>query len=87
MVDDSWVLPLIGPGADGYGDDMQKRNPTPVIVGALMIVVCVIWLFQGLGAIAGSFMTNVPFWSFAGGAVAVVGVVLLVRGLRAGRRG
>jgi hypothetical protein len=61
------------------------RKPGLVIAGALMLLVGGVWFMQGLGSLAGSPMTGVIFWSWAGGALALVGLVLLVRGLRSGR--
>ncbi len=61
------------------------RKPGLVIVGALMLLVGGVWFVQGIGSLAGSPMTGVIFWSWAGAALALVGLVLLVRGLRSGR--
>ncbi|CAB4935404.1 MAG: hypothetical protein F2842_02585 [Actinobacteria bacterium] len=61
------------------------RKPGLVIAGALMLLVGGVWFMQGLGSLAGSPMTGVIFWSWAGGALALVGLVFLVRGLRSGR--
>lgn len=50
-----------------------------------MLLVGGVWFVQGIGSLSGSPMTGVIFWSWAGGALALVGLVLLVRGLRSGR--
>ena len=53
-----------------------------LVVGILLMAIGVVWFFQGIGSLAGSPMTGVSFWSFAGGAVFVVGIILLLVGLR-----
>ena len=55
---------------------------TSVVVGALALLVGLLWIGQGLGYLPGSFMTGASEWFWIGLVVAVVGVVLLVRGLR-----
>ena len=45
----------------------------------------VVWFFQGIGSLAGSPMTGVSFWAFAGVVAFVVGLFLLVRGMKANR--
>jgi len=61
------------------------RKPGLVIAGALILLVGGVWFTQGIGSLAGSPMTGVIFWSWAGGVLALVGLALLVRGLRSGR--
>ncbi len=46
-------------------------RPSRLVLAALVALVGVVWIGQGLGAIGGSVMTGSPFW-------AVMGVVLLV---------
>jgi len=53
-----------------------------VIVGVLLVVVGVVWTLQGLGYLAGSVMTGVTFWAVMGPIVALVGLFLLLRGVR-----
>jgi hypothetical protein len=57
-----------------------------VAVGVLVAVVGVVWTMQGLGYLAGSPMTGVRTWAVVGPVVAVVGVALLVVGLRRRRK-
>ena len=47
-----------------------------LFVSALMILVGVVWTFQGLGYIEGSPMTGVEFWAVLGPAVAGFGIAL-----------
>jgi hypothetical protein len=54
-------------------------------IGALMVLAGGIWLFQGIGILLGSVMTSQPFWAITGAIVLVIGVVLIVTGLRRGR--
>ena len=53
-----------------------------VILGILLALMGGVWFFQGIGTLLGSPMTNQPFWAVAGAVVALVGVLLLVMGLR-----
>jgi uncharacterized membrane-anchored protein YitT (DUF2179 family) len=53
-----------------------------LIIGIVLMAIGVVWFFQGIGSLAGSPMTGVSFWAYAGGVVFVIGVVLLLLGLR-----
>ena len=53
-----------------------------LVLAALLILIGAVWFFQGIGALAGSPMTGVSFWAFAGGIFVVIGVVLVIRGVR-----
>jgi hypothetical protein len=44
-----------------------------------------IWALQGLGIIGGSAMSGVTLWAVVGPVVAVVGLVLLILGVRRSR--
>lgn len=55
---------------------------TTVVVGALALLVGLLWIGQGLGYVGGSFMTGAMRWFWIGLVVAVVGLVLVVAGLR-----
>ena len=53
-----------------------------MIVGALFVLMGVVWIFQGVNVIPGSFMTGDVDWSYRGGVLAVVGLVVLFVSLR-----
>jgi hypothetical protein len=44
----------------------------------VLIVVGVVWFFQGIGVIEGSFMTGEALWAVIGTVCVVAGVALLV---------
>jgi hypothetical protein len=47
------------------------------ILGALLFLTGVVWIGQGLGWIAGSFMTGSTFWAVTGAVCVIVGLGLL----------
>jgi hypothetical protein len=47
------------------------------VLGALLFLVGVVWLGQGLNLIQGSSMTGSTFWAVAGGVCVVAGIGLL----------
>jgi hypothetical protein len=51
-------------------------------VGVGLIVVGVVWILQGVGLLGGSFMTGQAFWMWMGALALVIGVLILLRGLR-----
>jgi hypothetical protein len=53
-----------------------------IVVGAIALIVGAVWVGQGSNLIPGSFMTGNGMWLGIGLVVAVVGVVLLVLGVR-----
>jgi len=53
-------------------------------IGALLVVTGVVWFFQGIGVIHGSFMTGQTTWTIIGIAVVVVGIALLAVPRRGG---
>lgn len=56
-----------------------------LVIGVLLMAIGVVWFFQGIGSLAGSPMTGVSFWAFAGAVVFVVGLFALMRGLKGHR--
>lgn len=53
-----------------------------IIGGALLIIVGALWTFQGLGYLAGSVMTGVTLWAIVGPVVALIGLGVVVVGIR-----
>jgi len=48
------------------------------IIGILLTLAGVVWFFQGIGVLPGSFMTGQDFWAVAG-ILAVISGIALVR--------
>ena len=55
-------------------------------VGGVVAVLGLLFLLQGTGLVHGSAMTDDHFWIYAGALIALVGVVVLIVGLRTARR-
>lgn len=53
-----------------------------VIVGAILDLVGTVWILQGLNILPGSFMTGQLFWAGAGLVTMIVGMSLLIMGVR-----
>jgi hypothetical protein len=51
-------------------------------IGAVLFVVGVVWFFQGVGSLGGSFMSGNPAWAWIGAGAVLVSVPLLIRGVR-----
>ena len=54
-----------------------------LVIGALLLLAGVVWTLQGLDVLGGSGMSGHVVWAVIGPVVAIVGVVLLLRTLRA----
>lgn len=55
---------------------------TLIVVGSLFGLVGIVWFLQGIGLLQGSLMTSQTQWIVIGGIVFLVGVALLVLGIR-----
>ena len=53
-----------------------------LVLGAVLVLVGLLWTGQGLGWIGGSAMTGVTVWAVIGPLVALAGVAVIVRGAR-----
>jgi putative effector of murein hydrolase LrgA (UPF0299 family) len=53
-----------------------------VVTGVIVVLLGLLFMFQGLGVIKGSSMTDSNFWAVAGPVIAVAGLVLAARGAR-----
>ena len=54
--------------------------------GSLITLAGVVFTLQGVGVIGGSFMSGTTTWAVAGPLIALVGLALVILGLRASRR-
>ena len=57
------------------------KNPVRVVAGVVMTLLGLLFMFQGLGYVHGSTMTNSNFWAVAGPVIAIAGLVLVASGL------
>ena len=62
------------------------RTPVLVIVGVILAIMGAIFTLQGLGFLGGSPMTGSTLWALLGPIIALLGIVLVVYGLRSRRR-
>ena len=60
------------------------RKPVLIAVGVIVAILGAVFTFQGLGFIGGSAMTGSTLWAVLGPIIAVVGIALVVVGLRRG---
>jgi hypothetical protein len=61
---------------------MKIQKVVAAIVGVLCVIVGVVWIFQGINVLPGSFMTGDVDWSYRGGLLVLGGLVLLFVALR-----
>ncbi len=63
---------------------MMSRGPAWVslVVGALIALIGLFWIGQGVGLIGGGFMSGNGIWAVIGLVMAVIGVLLVIRALR-----
>ena len=55
-------------------------RPVHIGAGLLLVVVGAVWTMQGLGYLPGSVMSGVTLWAVVGPVVALLGLVLAIRG-------
>lgn len=58
------------------------KNVLLVGVGAVLVVVGIIWLLQGTGVLGGSAMTGATVWAVIGPVVAILGAAMVAIGVR-----
>jgi hypothetical protein len=61
-------------------------RPLLLGIGALLVIIGAVWFLQGIDVLGGSGMSGKTQWAIVGPIVVLVGVVLLVLGVRR-RRG
>jgi len=61
-------------------------RPLLLGVGALLIIVGLVWFLQGIDVLGGSGMSGKTLWAVVGPIVAIVGAGILVGALRTPRR-
>jgi hypothetical protein len=59
-------------------------RPLRLLVAAILVVVGLAWIGQGLGFLPGSLMSGNAFWAVVGAVLLVVGIVIGGRELRRG---
>jgi hypothetical protein len=48
-------------------------------IGIILLLVGIVWFFQGIGVIHGSFMTGEALWAVIGAVCVIGGIALLAR--------
>jgi hypothetical protein len=51
-----------------------------MVVGALLALIGIIWILQGINVLGGSFMSGQLFWAAMGAIALIIGIGLLVFG-------
>jgi hypothetical protein len=59
----------------------MSRSVT-LVLGGILVVIGLIWFFQGIGVLGGSVMSGVALWAVVGPIVALGGALLIVRAQR-----
>ncbi|MEV6301652.1 hypothetical protein AB0M02_19740 [Actinoplanes sp. NPDC051861] len=60
----------------------RLRGWLTMSAGLLAMVIGAVWTLQGLGYLTDSLMTDEPVWAAVGGGLILVGLVLVVIGMR-----
>lgn len=57
-------------------------KPVLIIIGVVVALLGLLFTLQGLGVVGGSAMSGSTLWAVLGPIIAIVGIVLVVLGLR-----
>jgi hypothetical protein len=57
------------------------------ILAALLILIGIVWILQGVNVLPGSFMSGQMQWAWRGGICALMGIAILFFARRPGRAG
>ena len=60
-------------------------KPVLITIGIVVALLGLLFTLQGLGVVGGSAMTGSTLWAVLGPIIAIVGIAVLVLGLRKGR--
>ena len=73
-----------GASVEGTLGDVTSRNGriALITIGVIAVILGGVWAGQGMNLIPGSFMTGSRMWLSIGLIVAIVGVILIMLGLR-----
>lgn len=67
---------------------MSRLGSWPrAVIGALVALVGVVWIAQGMGVLPGSFMSGDTTWAVVGAVVAVIGLAIAWPGRQKGPPG
>ena len=80
------MVVLTPPGRIVHPSRTAKGHPTMRVLGVILLLVGVLWVFQGLGVVGGSFMTGRSEWLYIGLATAAAGAALFVWAARRATR-
>jgi hypothetical protein len=58
------------------------RKPGLVFVGAIVVLMGLVFTLQGVGLLKGSSMSDTTFWSVAGPVIMLVGLAVAAAGVR-----
>jgi hypothetical protein len=61
---------------------VKTRSWVYVVIGVVLILVGLLWVFQGLGTISGGFMSGSKVWFAIGLLVAIGGITSVYTGMR-----
>lgn len=62
------------------------RRVILVVIGIALIAIGAVWLFQGAGVLPGSVMTGMLRWAVIGSLAVLIGIAVLIIGIRTGSR-
>jgi hypothetical protein len=54
-------------------------RPVRLVLAGVLVLLGLVWFFQGIGVLPGSFMSGEPVWAVIGGALVVLGASLVLR--------
>jgi hypothetical protein len=57
-----------------------------VTVGAIISLIGLVWLLQGIGVLLGSLMSGSQFWAIAGAFAVLVGLLIIGVGIARGKK-
>jgi len=63
----------------------MRLRVVAVPVGAIISLIGLVWLLQGVGILPGSLMSGSQFWAVAGAFAVIVGLLLIGAGLMRGK--
>jgi hypothetical protein len=63
----------------------MRLGVVAVPLGAIICLIGLVWLLQGIGVLPGSFMSGSEFWAGTGAFAVIVGLLVIAAGIMRGK--